>query len=189
MTARAPKRSVSHDFCTLLRSILRLRANDTVGHWKRLHACNDGYEPTVCCRCTTSSSCTRGDASCAHSYAACACKFFCVNKPSLTSLHVPRTTTEEKSSRSSSHTHSLPRGSPVGGSFLPCNFNNHILQPLDKMASQDRRRDPPRFFFWFFYQRLLVTRERESYIFFVTLHHLNFDRWVTIDDKLYVVDN
>lgn len=32
MTARAPERSVSHDFCTLLRSILRLRANDTVGH-------------------------------------------------------------------------------------------------------------------------------------------------------------
>lgn len=32
MTARAPERSVSHDFCTLLRSILRPRANDMVGH-------------------------------------------------------------------------------------------------------------------------------------------------------------
>lgn len=31
------------------------------------------------------------------------------------------------------------------GPFLLCNFNNHILQPLDKMAGQDRRRGPPRF--------------------------------------------
>lgn len=31
------------------------------------------------------------------------------------------------------------------GPFLLCNFNNHILQPLDKMAGLDRRRGPPRF--------------------------------------------
>lgn len=142
--------------------------------------------------CTTSSSRTRGEARrCVRSLPPRVHANFSVSTSWDSPHSVPRTTTKEKksSSRSSSHTHSLPRGSPVGGSFLPCNFNNHILQPLDKMASQDRRSNPPRFFFWSFYQRLLVTRDRkrERCIFFAMLYHLNSA--AVIDDKLRFVDN
>lgn len=43
---------------------------------------------------------------------ACACKFFCVNKPRLTSLR--STNDDEEVVIPLAHTHSLPRGSPVG---------------------------------------------------------------------------
>lgn len=123
-----------------------------------LHACNDGCEPTVDVHVVVVVVVVYiREAYCVPSIArrrVCMQIFLCQQAETHLSPFHKRRRVERRRwrevrhpVRARAHTLSLPRGSPVGGLFLPCNFNNHILQPLNKMASQDRRRDPPRFFF------------------------------------------